>query len=448
MSQAIVEKSIVFVLRDYGSQERVTMSDIVVIGLGYVGLTSAVGFSSLGHSVIGIDTDRSRVELLESGEIHIYEPGLEELMRANLLAGRLRFSNSYDSIDDSKKLIFICVPTPSSNSGKADLSFVEAAIYTLTPKLSSGAIIVIKSTVPIGTSVKFDEKLQEIGIQIASNPEFFSEGTALFDFCNPSRLIVGAKSEDVAQQVMDVYKDIDSPRLICGLNSAETIKHASNSFLALKLSFVNELSALCDATGASISEVTGGMSLDPRIGDKFLRPGPGWGGSCFPKDTAELSYTANSLGSQMLTVEAAMTSNTRAKSRVADKIISELGSDVAGKKIAVWGLTFKANTDDTRDSPAVEIVRRLAMSGALVHGFDPMSQPEIHENYLNQPSALDTCVDASALVILTEWDEFRSVNPKQVMELMLNNPYILDTRRILDPRKWSEVFSRFRAIGN
>jgi UDPglucose 6-dehydrogenase len=424
------------------------MSDIVVIGLGYVGLTSAVGFSSLGHSVIGIDTDSSKVELLESGEIHIYEPDLKELMRANLLTGRLRFSNSYDSIDDSNKLIFICVPTPSSKSGKADLSFVEAAINTLTPKLLSGAVIVIKSTVPIGTSLKFDEKLQERGIRIASNPEFFSEGTALFDFCNPSRLIVGAKSEEVAQRVMELYKDIDSPRLICGLNSAETIKHASNSFLALKLSFVNELSALCDATGASISDVTGGMSLDPRIGDKFLSAGPGWGGSCFPKDTAELSYTANNFGSQMLTVEAAITSNTRAKSRVADNIISELGSDVAGKKIAVWGLTFKANTDDTRDSPAVEIVRRLVMSGALVHGFDPMAQPEIHENYANHSSALDTCVDASALVILTEWDEFIKINPEQVKELMLINPYILDTRRILDPRKWSEVFSRFRAIGN
>jgi UDPglucose 6-dehydrogenase len=423
-----------------------TVARIAILGLGYVGLTTAIGLTSLGHSVVGIDIDSARVEKIKSGRLPFFEAGLEEAMLLSFEKRKLEIDNSFESLSDEIEFVFVCVATPEGESGKADLTYVESAISMATPRLSEGTIIVMKSTLPIGTAEKLARQLTGNRLEVVSSPEFLAEGSALQDFRNPTRIVVGAEHLASAKRVMALFEGVSAPRVFCSLTSAETIKHASNSFLAVKLSFVNELAALCNETGASMSEVTLGMSLDPRIGDKFLKPGPGWGGSCFPKDTSELAQTAKNLGTPMLTVEAAITSNARAKTRVVDLIQNRLGGTVVGKKIGIWGLAFKAMTDDTRESPAIEIVESLLNQGAIVSAFDPLAKIESGENLNLTKSALEACAGVQALVVLTEWIDFRDIDPDDLSAVMAKNPQVIDTRGVLDSAKWSRVFPSFKAL--
>jgi UDPglucose 6-dehydrogenase len=324
---------------------------------------------------------------------------------------------------------------------------VESAVNSSIPLLKPNGVIVMKSTLPIGSAARFSEELRPFSIHVASNPEFLSEGNALLDFQKPSRIVVGAESETIAAKVMALYEKIDSPKMFCGLTSAEAIKHASNSFLAIKLSFINELSSLCEKSGGDISDVTKGMSLDPRIGDKFLSPGPGWGGSCYPKDTLELSMTGRSLGVNMLTVEAAIESNSQTGQVVVENLKRLLQGTLLGKRIAIWGLAFKANTDDTRDSPALRIVEILLQAGASVVAYDPVAKPSLEFTLETADSAVTACADADALLILTEWEEFSLIQPTEVRSIMRSRPVVYDTRNVLDRASWSQEFEMFKGIG-
>lgn len=423
------------------------MARIAVIGLGYVGLTTMAAFTELGHSVTGIDLDKKKVELLHKGQIPFHEPGLQRLYKTLFESSKLDILESYEGVLQKFEFVFICVSTPSSPTGQADLVFVEAAITSVKPLLATNAIVVLKSTVPIGTSVRFKNELTNQAIRVAANPEFLSEGTAIEDFLNPSRIVVGADDKQTALEVMALYDNVPGSRIICGLASAESIKYASNAFLALKLSFVNEMASLANATGASMADISLGMSLDARIGDKFLRPGPGWGGSCFPKDTSELSLTAQRYGSRMLTVEAAIESNRATMVRMFEAFSSQLGIDLKGCKIAIWGLAFKANTDDVRESPAIEIATMLAKQGARVTAYDPLVK-RLSLSFLHlEENPLDACFGAEALLILTEAEEFSLIDPLAVKERMAPNPAIFDGRAIINLDAWSPHFKNLKAVG-
>lgn len=423
------------------------MAKVAVIGLGYVGLTTSVGLASLGHSVTGIDIDANRVEALRTGKAPFFEYNLEDLLTAQLNAGALVFMSSFDSLPSDIEFVFLAVPTPALPDGQANLSFLNDALQSLMTSLGTNFTAVIKSTVPVGTCRTIQNSLSDQGIVVVSNPEFLAEGNAVRDFLAPSRIVVGSTNPEIGSQVLHLYKGIDAARMICSPESAEMIKHASNSFLAVKLSFVNELARFCEVTGADVDEVTQGVGLDPRIGPNFMRPGPGWGGSCFPKDTSELAFSSRKSGTPMATVEAAIASNQTAISHVIDVLRGQLGGDLAGKKIAIWGLAFKAGTDDVRDSPALEVARRILKEGASLTAFDPMAQAPTGLQITQAPSALEACRDSDALVILTEWPEFAEINPEEVKDALQNPAAILDTRRILDYGNWSKVFSSFKAVG-
>jgi UDPglucose 6-dehydrogenase len=415
--------------------------------MGYVGLTSMVGLASLGHSVIGVDTNENRVKALTRGEMPIFEPGLLELFESNKVRKKITLSSSYELVDEKIDFAFLCVATPSTEHGNADLRFIYSALSSLKERLRKGATVVVKSTVPIGTCAIFSKELEESEINVASNPEFLAEGTALRDFFSPSRVVVGADSSAIAKSVMDLYENIEGPKFQCGLASAETIKHASNSFLAIKLSFVNELASICELTGSNVQDVTHGMSLDSRIGSKFLMPGPGWGGSCFPKDTAELAYSARKLGFPMRTVEAAIESNHETINRIVRTVIGLFGENIKGVKIAIWGLAFKANTDDTRDSPALAVAQALSEEGAVISAFDPIAKPQGLDQIHLAKSALEACEGAEALLVLTEWPEFASVDPGEAKSKMKKTPLVFDTRRVLDRGKWEIDFPRLKVLG-
>ena len=424
------------------------MAKIVVVGLGYVGLTVACGMSTLGHSVLGLDIDSERILNLNRGLFPISEAGLEKAWRNVQETNAVSFHSDPESILETPDFYYLCVPTPSDSVGKTDLSFLHGSLMAIDSMLSPGSTVVIKSTVPIGTGAQIAEQLKSRKVNVASSPEFLSEGTAFEDFMNPSRIVIGADSPEVANLVLELYQGITSPKIICGISSAETIKHASNSMLALKLSFVNELAALCEATGARTDDVIYGVGTDPRIGKMFMSPGPGWGGSCFPKDTAELTYRAKELGAPMQTVEAAIASNRKSISRVGHSISEQLEGDLTGKKIAVWGLAFKAKTDDTRDSPALAVIDFLLKQGAIVAGYDPVATVAPGQNFTQSSSAIDACKGADALVVLTEWEEFAKISPSAVSSIAKPNLAIYDGRRILKDPSWRTTFSKFRVLGD
>lgn len=423
------------------------MANIVVVGLGYVGLTTMVGLAGLGHRVLGLDVSAAKVSEVESGQVPFYEEGLSEALAELAKSDLISFSSTYDRIDETYEFAFVCVSTPQAPSGAADLSMVYSAIESLTKVLSAGSIIVIKSTVPVGTCSALAGQVSKINLHIVSNPEFLAEGQALQDFANPSRIVVGSQSQETSEKVMNLYEDIDCPKMHCELAAAELIKHGSNAFLALKLSYVNELAALSEAVGADIATVTEGMALDPRIGDRFLQPGPGWGGSCFPKDTQALAFNAESVGVEMRTVRAAIASNEDAIDRVVSRVSILLNGNLRDRKIAVWGLSFKAGTDDTRQSPAVEIVRKLSDRGAEILAFDPMAKLLPGEIVARSATDIGACVDAELLLVLTEWAQFTLVEPKAVKAAMSKDPIVLDCRRILDAESWKQYFQRFVVLG-
>jgi UDPglucose 6-dehydrogenase len=418
------------------------LSKIAVIGTGYVGLTTSIGLASLGHKVIGYDLDPAKVEMLQAGQLPIHEPGLGEILTAGIESGNLQITSVLSEAVSEADFVFTCVPTPQDEDGSADLSYVISASAAMKEFLKPGAVVVTKSTVPVGSAQVVEDAIGRSDVDVASNPEFLREGAAVHDFNHPDRIVVGARSSEVAQKVMDLYSKIDCPKILTSQATAELIKYASNSFLAIKLSYVNDIAALCEAVGADSHEVLHGMGLDTRIGNRFLEPGPGWGGSCFPKDAKALESIASNFGVALPLITSAIASNEAAHKRVADRVADALGGSLSGKTIAVLGLTFKANTDDTRESPAIAVIEHLVQGGAKVVAYDPMVTKYELAGMNLADSAVAAASGADALVVLTEWPEFRGVNSTEILQAMTGN-VVVDTRGVLDQVKWQAAGAVF-----
>ncbi len=416
------------------------MSDVAVIGAGYVGLTTAVCLAHLGHDVVCADIDAARVERLNKGEVPILEDGLPELLAEGLSSRRLRFVVGAKNAASVAGFVFLCVPTPQGDDGAADLSYVDAVAREIAPVLRPGTVVINKSTMPVGSTRMVQRVLAEAGappeeVLVASNPEFLREGTSIRDFLEPNRVVIGCTDASVAVRVSELYKNLNAPILVTDPASAEMIKYASNAFLATKISFINAIANLCEAVDADVREVALGMGYDQRIGFEFLHPGPGYGGSCFPKDTQALLYAARSAGYDFSLLEGVVQVNKEQHQRMVTKMTDLVGGSLQGVTIACWGLTFKANTDDLRDSPALFFVRRLLAEGAIVRAYDPAAGERAAELVPGLEVATDpyeVCQGAGALAVLTEWDEFRWMDFDRVAE-MLQTPLVLDTRNLLDP---------------
>jgi UDPglucose 6-dehydrogenase len=389
---------------------------------------------------VGADIDAERVERLMKGEVPILEDGLPEMVAEGLSARRLSFVVGARNAASRAEFVFLCVPTPQAEDGSADLSFVEDVVREIAPVLAPGTVVINKSTMPVGSTRLVQRILGESGasieeVRVASNPEFLREGSSVRDFLNPNRVVIGCDDPAVAVRVSDLYRGVNAPIVVTDPASAEMIKYASNAFLATKISFVNAIANLCEAVHADVREVALGMGYDQRIGFEFLHPGPGYGGSCFPKDTAALLHAARTAGYDFSLLEGVVEVNRRQHARMVDKLAALLGGDLAGRRIAVWGLTFKANTDDLRDSPALWIAQRLIEAGATVRAFDPAAgerAAELVPGIEVVADAYEACTGADAVAVLTEWDEFRWLDFDRVREA-LARPVVLDTRNLLDP---------------
>jgi UDPglucose 6-dehydrogenase len=408
-------------------------SVIAVIGTGYVGLTTGACFSRLGHTVVCVDIDESKIARLRKGEIPIHEPGLEELVRDSVQAGRLTFTTDVEGAVSGAEFAYLCVPTPQGSDGSADLTYLIAAAEQIGPHLPAEAVVVNKSTVPVGSTRTVEQALGRSDLFVVSNPEFLREGSAVHDFLNPDRVVIGSDDQSAAIRVASLYIGVPAPLMVTDPASAETIKYASNAFLAMKLSYVNAIAALCEAVGADADAVMLGMGYDSRIGNKFLRPGPGWGGSCFPKDTKALHFLSSQAGYSFDLLDSVLDINAAQFDRVTAKITAAAGGSLDGVRVGVWGLTFKANTDDRRDSPAVEIVRRLLEAGAVVQAYDPTVKGELPEapEVVVTDDAYAACEGAGVLAVLTEWDEFKWPDLDKVAATM-SDLRIVDARNLLD----------------
>lgn len=421
------------------------MSNVGVIGLGYVGLTTAVGLAGLGHKVTGYDVDINRVETLSRGESPIHEEGLKEAIQICLAAGSLTFTSDVESFQVAEsEFLFLCVATPQDPSGAADLATIFSVANEVSTYAKPNSVVVIKSTVPVGTCSKVQKVIDRSDLSVASNPEFLREGTALRDFMQPDRIVVGANSEKIAQRVLSLYSSIDSTKVATTLESAELSKYAANAYLAMRLTFTNDLAELSSKAGARIDDVLLAMGLDARIGSSFLKPGPGWGGSCFPKDTRALLSIAKDFGLSLPLVSATVTSNESAFQRAAESISELVGGTLVGKTVAVWGLAFKAHTDDIRDSPALAITRILLERGATVKAFDPIAQAPSLEGLTQVSSSIEAAQDSDVLAVLTEWPEFAAENPDVVSRAMRGSA-VFDGRRIL-PQNWRQSFENFKLL--
>jgi UDPglucose 6-dehydrogenase len=404
---------------------------VAVVGAGYVGLTLSACLALLGHDVKCTDNSVDRIEQLAAGRVPIVEDGLTELIEQMLAAGRLRFEADNVMAVSEADFIFLCLPTPAYADGSADLSFVQAAVAEIGPHLRRGATVITKSTVPLGTSDVVARGLGRGDVHVASNPEFLAEGSAVRDCLFPDRIVIGASSEIVAKDVADLYGPIGKSRIVfTDVTSAELIKYASNAYLATRLTFVNSIAELCEAVGADIRSVMAGMGSDHRIGNAFLQPGPGWGGSCFPKDTQALVRIADEVRCELALVKTVIGTNAYHTQRVVDKAISALG-DLGGKRVALWGLTFKAGTDDLRNSPALEIGKRLVALGALVQAYDPTIAAGTVYGIEIHSSPLLAAQDAEALVVGTEWQEFASID-LGTLKTVMGGRTIIDARNMFD----------------
>ncbi|MDF1726104.1 MAG: UDP-glucose/GDP-mannose dehydrogenase family protein [Sulfitobacter sp.] len=431
---------------------------IVVVGTGYVGLVSGVCFSDFGHDVICVDTNQGKVDMLRSGEVPIYEPNLDTLMRTNMEAGRLSFSTDLKVSLEEVDAVFIAVGTPTRRGdGHADLQYVFAAAEEIAHSLTDYAVIVTKSTVPVGTNRQIADIMATavpgLDFDVCSNPEFLREGAAIEDFMRPDRVVIGVQS-DRASEVMDaIYQPLalrDYPVIKTDLETAELIKYAANAFLATKITFINEMAMLCEKVGADIQQVAKGMGLDGRIGNKFLHAGPGYGGSCFPKDTLALARIGQDHASPMRIVETVIDVNEKVKARMIDKILELCDDDLAGKKIAIFGVTFKPNTDDMRDAPSLTIVPALVGRGADVRVVDPQGRAE-GEALLPGVKWIDNpyraANNADAIVVLTEWNEFRGLNLKRLVKKM-NRPRMADLRNVYNRKDVMKAgFERYVPVG-
>ncbi len=432
--------------------------NVVMIGTGYVGLVSGACFADFGADVTCVDIDPGKIERLRRGEIPIYEPGLDELVARNAAAGRLSFTTDLPSAVQQADLVFIAVGTPSRHGdGHADLSYVYAAARQVAEHLRDYTVIVDKSTVPVGTARQVGRIVHEVNPQaefdVASNPEFLREGAAIGDFMRPDRVVLGVESERAEALLRELYRPlnlIETPIVVTGLETAELIKYAANAFLATKISFINEMAQLCEHSGADVHDVARGIGLDGRIGRKFLHPGPGYGGSCFPKDTLALIRMAQEAGAPSRIVEAVVEVNAAQKARMVLKIRQALGGSEAGKTIAVLGLTFKPNTDDMREAPALAILPPLLDRGAHIRAHDPKGMPEARSLL---PSAIDYCDDpyatldgADALVLLTEWNEYRGLDLDEVKTRMAGR-VVVDLRNVYDPAHMTARGFDYHCIG-
>jgi UDPglucose 6-dehydrogenase len=422
--------------------------NVAIIGTGYVGLVTGACLADFGHAVVCVDSAPARIETLKAGEIPFFEPGLRELVLRNTAAGRLRFSMDLGEAIRSSTVIFVAVGTPESATGEADLSQIAGVAAELADHIDGYRVIATKSTVPVGTGAWLRDRVLQrlparVEFDVVSNPEFLREGSAVNDFLRPDRVVIGTSSERAAAMMRDIYRPlylIETPIVVTDVESAEMIKYASNAFLAVKIGFMNEIANLCDRVGADVHVVAKGMGLDKRIGSKFLHPGPGYGGSCFPKDTRALATLGTHQGAPQHIVEAAIQVNVRQRQLLVEKIENVLGG-VRGRTIAVLGLAFKPNTDDVRESPALFVCRQLAQGGGLIRAFDPVAcdaaakmLQDVGSAVTFSASAYDAIDGADALVIMTEWNEFRGLDLERVRSLMAQ-AIIMDARNILDPEQ-------------
>ena len=428
---------------------------IAMIGTGYVGLVSGACLSEFGHEVICIDKDAAKVETLKAGGIPIYEPGLDDVVAVNAKAGRLSFTTDLKAAVAGAEAVFIAVGTPSRRGdGHADLSYVFAAAEEIAACLTGYAVVVTKSTVPVGTSRKVEEiikkKRADAQFDMASNPEFLREGSALEDFRRPDRVVVGCDTERAREVMREVYRPLflnETPILFTSRETSELIKYAANAFLATKITFINEMADICEKVGGNVQDVARGIGLDGRIGKKFLNAGPGYGGSCFPKDTLALVQTAQELGAPTRIVEAVVKVNDDRKLAMARKIEAAFGG-VKGKTIAVLGLTFKPNTDDMRDAPSLVILPYLQKAGATIRAFDPEGHKEAakHMQLDYRADTYDALEGADGVVILTEWNEFRALDFARV-KAALKSPLMIDLRNIYRPAQMAENGFRYISVG-
>jgi UDPglucose 6-dehydrogenase len=431
---------------------------IAVIGTGYVGLVSGACFSEFGVEVVCVDKDESKIESLRSGRMPIYEPGLDALVESNVRAKRLFFSTDIQEAVQGVEAVFIAVGTPSRRGdGHADLSYVYAAAKEIAQSIDRPhMVIVTKSTVPVGTGRQVARILREtrpaVDFEVVSNPEFLREGSAIGDFMRPDRVIIGADSDRARQVMRGLYRPLyllETPIVFTSIETAELIKYAANTFLATKITFINEIADLCEKVGANVNDVARGIGLDGRIGRKFLHAGPGYGGSCFPKDTIALVKTAQQCGSPLKIIETVVAVNEARKLAMSERVVAALGGSVEGKTIAALGLTFKPNTDDMRDSPSLAILPALLKAGATVRAFDPEGMVEAKKlmpDIVYSKDAYDCMSGADGLVIITEWNEFRALDFGRIKKL-LRQPVVVDLRNIYNPTEMFEAGFSYASIG-
>ncbi len=430
---------------------------VAIVGTGYVGLVSGACFAHFGHDVICVDKDASKIERLGRGEIPIFEPGLDALVAENVAAGRLAFTTDLQAATPDADAVFIAVGTPTRRGdGHADLTYVYAAAEEIAWAMKNYTVVVTKSTVPVGTGAEVEAIIARVrpdaAFSVVSNPEFLREGAAIEDFKRPDRIVVGAEDERARDVMRELYRPLfinETPIVFTNRATSELIKYAANAFLATKITFINEMADLCEKVGANVQEVARGIGLDGRIGGKFLHAGPGYGGSCFPKDTLALVKTAQQVGAPTRIVEAVVEINDRRKKQMAERVVAACGGSVRGKTIAVLGLTFKPNTDDMRDSPSLDIVPALQAAGAHIRAFDPAGMEEA-KKHLNDVAYCDgpyhAMDGADAVVLLTEWDEFRALDQRRVKEL-LKTPIFVDLRNVYRPAQMIEQGFSYTSIG-
>lgn len=433
------------------------MSNICVIGTGYVGLTTGTCFADLGNDVTCVDVIESKIESLKRGEMPIYEPGLEEMVKRNYEAGRLRFTTDYTESVPNADFVFIAVGTPQGEDGGTDMRYVESATVAIAEHLAGNTIIVNKSTMPIGTgdwvtsmvNQHLNGRADSVTFAVVSNPEFLAEGSAIQDFLTPDRVVLGSDRREAAEKVAELYKPLKAPIIITDLRSAEMIKYASNAMLATRVSFINEMSQICEAWGADVKVVAEGMGYDKRVGPSFLKAGIGYGGSCFPKDVKALAYMAEKANCHPQLLLAVMDINNDSRRFFVQKMERTLGS-VTNRTIGVWGLAFKPNTDDMREAPAVDIISALVRKGANVKAYDPIATktaqrvlPGAVEYHDNPYTVAEGC---DALLLLTEWNEFKQVDFDRVRNSM-NKPYLFDGRNLYDPNEMTQQGFIYRSVG-
>lgn len=429
---------------------------IAMIGTGYVGLVSGACFADFGHGVCCVDKDASKIDRLNAGVMPIWEPGLEALVKSNAERGRLTFTTDLASAVKEADAVFIAVGTPARRGdGHADLTFVFEAVRELAKFIKPGAVVVTKSTVPVGTGDKIEQVLREEGVaavSVASNPEFLREGAAIADFKHPDRIVVGANNDHAQEVLREIYRPLflnRAPILITGRRTAELTKYAANAFLAVKISFINEIANLCEAVDADVQDVARGIGLDNRIGPKFLHAGPGYGGSCFPKDTLALLQTADDAGVDQRIVRTTVEVNDDRKAQMAERVVSALGGELNGKRVAILGLAFKPNTDDMREAPSIPIVNTLVERGAKVAAFDPVAREQAEKIFTGIEFANDAYAaaeGADVLVIVTEWDEFRALDLDRIAAA-LRGKVLVDLRNVYDRTEAEEAGLTYYGVG-